>query len=86
MKAKIRPKSKTENPVKPTASIQILPSLSEMKRGEKTKLAVMVQSGSAFRSAVLGLKFDSSKVAVGTVGYGDVFGKDLAQTPADTVC
>jgi hypothetical protein len=27
------------------------------------------------------LKFDSSKVAVRTVGYGDVFGKELAQTP-----
>ncbi|MEO6588926.1 MAG: secretin N-terminal domain-containing protein, partial [Pyrinomonadaceae bacterium] len=72
---------KAENPVKPTASIQILPSLSQMKRGEKTKLAVMVQSSSAFRSAVLGLKFDSSKVAVKTVGYGDVFGRDMAQTP-----
>ncbi len=72
---------KTENLVKPTALLQILPSLSEMKRGEKTKLAVMVQSSSAFRSAVLGLKFDSSKVAIRTVGYGDVFGRDMAQTP-----
>lgn len=72
------PKADTSS--KPTASIQILPSVSGMKRGDKTKIAVMVQSGSAFRSAVLGLKFDSSKVAVRNVGYGDVFGKDLAQT------
>ncbi|MGI9055648.1 MAG: secretin N-terminal domain-containing protein [Pyrinomonadaceae bacterium] len=72
---------KTESSVKPTASLRILPTLSEMKRGEKTKLAVMVQSGSAFRSAVLGLKFDSGKVAVRSVGYGDVFGKELANTP-----
>ena len=49
-----------------------------MKRGDKTKLAVMVQSSSAFRSAVLGLKFDASKVAVRSVGYGDVFGRELA--------
>ena len=41
----------------------------------------MVQSSSAFRSAVLGLKFDSSKVAVRSVGYGDVFGRELANTP-----
>ncbi len=72
---------KTDNPAKPTASLQILPSVSEMKRGDKTKIAVMVQSGSTFRSAVLGLKFDASKVAVRSVGYGDVFGKELAQTP-----
>ncbi len=74
-------KPKTETLTKPTASIKILPTLSEMKRGEKTKLAVMVQSGSSFRSAVLGLKFDASRVAVRTVGLGDVFGRELANTP-----
>lgn len=78
----VAPKTETtENSVKPSATIQLLPSLSEMKRGEKTKIAVMVQSAAAFRSAVLGLKFDANKVAVRTVGYGDVFGKEMAQTP-----
>lgn len=78
-KEKVQPKNETA-PAKPSATIQILPSVPEMKRGEKTKLAVMVQSSSAFRSAVLGLKFDSNKVAVRSVGFGDVFGKELAQT------
>ncbi len=71
---------KPDVPAKPSASLQILPTLSEMKQGEKTKLAVMVQSGAAFRSAVLGLKFDASKVAVRSVSFGDVFGKEIAQT------
>lgn len=64
----------------PTADLQILPGLSEMKTGEKVKLAVMIRSATAFRSAVLGLKFDSAKVAVRNVSFGDVFGSSLAQT------
>jgi general secretion pathway protein D len=74
---------KTESVVKtdsPLAQLQILPTVSEMKAGEKTKLAVMVRSATAFRSAVLGLKFDSKKVAVRGVTFGDVFGRELAQT------
>lgn len=65
-----------------TADLQILPTLSEMKTGEKVKLAVMIKSATAFRSAILGLKFDATKVAVRSVGYGDVFGANLAQTAA----
>jgi len=64
----------------PVADLQFLPTLSEMKKGEKTKLAVMIKSATAFRSAVLGLKFDASKVAVRSVSFGDVFGASLAQT------
>ena len=45
---------------------------------------MMVQSATAFRSAVFGLKFDQKKVAIRSVSYGDVFGSDLAQT-ADAV-
>jgi hypothetical protein len=66
--------------VAPTADLQILPSLSEMKAGEKVKVAVMIKSATAFRSAVLGLKFDTAKVAVRSVSYGDVFGANVAQT------
>jgi len=66
----------------PTADLQILPTLSEMKAGEKVKFAVMMRSATAFRSAVLGLQFDPSKVAIRSVSYGDVFGSGLAQTSA----
>jgi len=64
----------------PVADLQILPTLSEMKKGERTKLAVMIKSATAFRSAVLGLKFDQTKVAIRTVSFGDVFGTSLVQT------
>jgi general secretion pathway protein D len=77
--------NKTEEAVRstlPLAELQILPTLSEMKAGEKAKLAVIVRSAAAFRSAVLALKFDDKKVAVRSVAYGDIFGRELAQTPA----
>lgn len=70
----------TANKNAPLVELQILPTLSEMKKGDKTKLAIMVRSATAFRSAILGLKFDKEKVAVRAVSLGDVFGKDLAQT------
>lgn len=70
---------KTEAPI---ANLQILPSLTEMKTGEKAKVAVMIKSATAFRSAVLGLKFDHTKVAVRGVSFGDVFGGGVAQTLA----
>lgn len=66
----------------PMATLTMMPKFSEMKAGQTTKIAVMVRSAEAFRSAVLGLRFDESKVAIKSVGYGDVFGADLAQTPA----
>ena len=66
----------------PLADLQFLPSLPIMKAGEKTKVAIMVRSATAFRSAVLGLKFDDKKLAIRSVGYGDVFGADMAQTKA----
>jgi general secretion pathway protein D len=69
-----------ENRNAPTAELKILPTLSEMKKGEKTKLAILVRSATPFRSAVLGLKFDKNKVAVRSVSLGDVFGRELAQT------
>ncbi len=64
----------------PTADLQFVPNLPEMKKGEKTKIAIMVRSATAFREAVIGLKFDDKKVAVRNVSYGSVFGSDLAQT------
>ena len=67
---------------KPTAELQFLPTAPEMKTGEKTKLAIMIKSATAFRSAVFGLKFDDSKVAIRSVSYGDVFGREMANTAA----
>lgn len=64
----------------PKAELKLLASLPEMKAGEKTKVAVLIKTASPFRSAVLGLKFDASKVAVRGVQFGDVFGSGVAQT------
>lgn len=74
--------SENSNVVAPQAQLQFLTNLPEMKTGEKTKIAVMVKSATAFRSAVLGLRFDPAKLAVRSVGFGDVFGAGLAQTNA----
>jgi general secretion pathway protein D len=62
----------------PKAEVRFLPNLPEMKTGEKMKIAVMVKSATAFRSAVLGIKFDDKKLAVRSVSFGEVFGNDLA--------
>lgn len=69
----------------PAGSAELsLPSFfKEMKRGEKTMVPVMVKSTAAFRSAVVGLKFDPTAVAVRSVTYGDVFGESLANTMAN---
>jgi len=66
----------------PQAQIQFLQNLTEMKTGEKTKIAVMIKSATAFRSAVLGLRFDDKKLAVRSVSFGDVYGGSLANTSA----
>lgn len=66
----------------PTSEIQLLTNLPEMKVGEKTKIAVMVKSATAFRSAVLGLRFDDKKVTIRSVSFGDVFGAGVANTSA----
>ncbi len=66
----------------PNARVRLLPGLPEMKAGDKTKIAVMVDSSAAFRSIVLGLKFDDKKLAVRGVTYGEFFGGDLASKAA----
>ncbi|MGI8544784.1 MAG: secretin N-terminal domain-containing protein [Aridibacter sp.] len=75
-------KSETIDTNAPTATLQFLPKFRAMKAGEKTKFAIMVRSAKAFRSAVLGLKFNESLVAIRSISYGDVFGANLAQTEA----
>lgn len=59
----------------PRADLMFVPGLPEMKTGEKMKIAVLVKSATAFRSAVLGVKFDASKIAVRSVSYGEIFGE-----------
>lgn len=56
--------------------------LPAMKVGEKVRIPVMIKSGSPYRSAVLGLRFDAKKLAVRSVMYGDVFGMGIANTMA----
>jgi general secretion pathway protein D len=87
----IKPTSDTSNAGQPAAGTEASASnvelslgtdLPTMKAGEKTRIPVMIKSGSPFRSAVLGLRFDATKVAVRSVIYGDVFGMGIANTVA----
>lgn len=64
----------------PVAELQFLQNLPAMKAGARAKIAVMVRSATAFRSAVLGMRFDDKKLAVRNVSFGEVFGRELAQT------
>ena len=66
---------------KPIAAIQLIGNSAEMKTGEKAKIGVLVQSGSSFRSALLGLRFDDKKTAVRAVSFGNIFGAGLENTP-----
>lgn len=75
----LKPENKSEAAA-PAAEMKLLSALPEMKAGEKTKVAVMIKTGTPFRSAVIGLKFDPAKTAVRTVQFGDVFGSGVAQT------
>lgn len=63
-----------------TADVQIRSMGSALKVGERSKIAVMVNASSPFRSAVLGVKFDVQKLAVRAVSFGDVFGTGLMNT------
>lgn len=87
----IKPTSDTSNAGQPNTNAATSPSnveltlgsdLPTMKAGEKTRIPVMIKSGWPFRSAVLGLRFDATKVAVRSVIYGDVFGMGIANTAA----
>jgi hypothetical protein len=66
----------------PTAELSIQ-NIPEMKAGERAKVAVTIKGGSDFLSAVLGLKFDTAKVAIRSVTLGSAFGtaENAARTP-----
>lgn len=60
-----------------------LPSdIRALKPGERTRIAVTANNSAAFRSAVIGLRYDPAKVAIRQLQYGDVFGSGLANTAA----
>jgi Flp pilus assembly secretin CpaC len=67
------------SPVESTRARLAIPGeLPRIKTGERVLIPVSIESAEAFRSAVLGLKFDQSKVTVRTVAFGDVFGPALS--------
>jgi len=71
-------------PSGPSAELKLGTTGAELKAGERTKIAVMVNGNAAFSSAVLGLKYDAKKLAVRSVTVGDVYGArsaNMAVTP-----
>ena len=70
------------NSTTPNVELSFASEIPTMKAGEKVRIPVMVKSSGAFRSAVLGLKFDEKKLAVRSVLFGDVFGMGIANTAA----
>ena len=65
----------------PTAQLSFA-ELPDLKKGEKAKILVRVDGTSAFRSAVLGLKYDETKLSIRSVSFGDVFGPSVMSTKA----
>ncbi|HQX54651.1 MAG TPA: secretin N-terminal domain-containing protein [Pyrinomonadaceae bacterium] len=65
----------------PAADLALTGEFRQMKTGERAKFAISMTGTSSFRSAVLGLQFDQSKLAVRAVTLGDVFGA-AENTPA----
>ncbi len=75
------PETVTET-VSSTLELRLGSDLTEMKAGDKVKIPVIIQGGGAFRIATMGLRFDSTKLAVRSVTFGDVFGAALSNTAA----
>nr|MBA3350911.1 hypothetical protein [Blastocatellia bacterium] len=69
-------------PAQQQVELTIGPEIAALKAGERVRLPVMVKSSGAFRSAVLGLRFDEKKIVVRSVLFGDVFGMGIANTAA----
>lgn len=66
----------------PPVKVRLGADMPEMMAGEKMKIPVMIDGSGKFRSAVMGLTFDPSKIAVRSVVYGDVFGTTAVNTSA----
>jgi general secretion pathway protein D len=65
----------------PQAELSLfMPSdIKSLKTGQRATVSVLIKSDASFNSAVLALKFDSKKLAVKKVSFGDVFGKSLTE-------
>lgn len=73
--------TKAEPTARPISELMLPASLPELKRGEKVKIPVSVNGTALFRSAVLGLRFDATKLAIRSIAMGDIFGPGAAATP-----
>ena len=62
-----------------SATVQ-LAAIAAMKAGEKVRVAVAFSSPEAFRSAVLGVKYDPTKLAIRGISLGDAFGEKANST------
>jgi general secretion pathway protein D len=69
-------------PASASARVEFAQTLAEMKKGDRARVAVMIKASGPFRSAVLGLRSDETKVAIRGVYFGDVFGVQATNTPA----
>ncbi|MBK9527439.1 MAG: hypothetical protein IPO41_03755 [Acidobacteria bacterium] len=76
------PERATEKPSVGSVELAFGSELPEMKAGEKVKIPVLVRGNGKFQSAVIGLNFDSTKVAVRSVAFGDAFGTTAANGAA----
>lgn len=76
------PETVTEKPLVGSVELAFGSELPEMKVGEKVKIPVLVKGNGKFQSAVIGLNFDSAKVAVRSVAFGDAFGASAANGAA----
>ncbi len=76
------PEMATEKPSVGSVELAFGSELPEMKAGEKVKIPVLVRGNGKFQSAVIGLNFDSAKVAVRSVAFGDAFGATAANGAA----
>ncbi|MGH9947591.1 MAG: secretin N-terminal domain-containing protein [Pyrinomonadaceae bacterium] len=71
------PANNTASPPEPTSSVGFDNIPTGVKAGETYRIPVMIKASLPFRSALLGLKFDSNKFAVKSVAYGGVFGVQM---------
>jgi hypothetical protein len=61
------------------AQLKLLTAFPLLKRGAIVHVPVLVRTATPFRSAIIGLNFDSAKLAVKSVTLGEVFGKEATQ-------
>jgi general secretion pathway protein D len=63
----------------PTATELKIEPLVAIKAGEKRRVAIIVNSPAALRTAFLSLNYDAAKIKINRVVYGEVFGAELAK-------